>query len=93
MTDCCELPYYIVFLPHKSNITNYTQTSMLVGNLIKSTKFVFWEVQRFLIFEICRLATLVDHIQAMLSNITLNLLSPFFKILSKYAAVCNQKQK
>ena len=41
--DCCKLPYYIVFLPHKNIIITYTQTSMLVGNLIKSIKFPFLE--------------------------------------------------
>ena len=61
-TDCCELPYFIVFLPHKNTFMNYTQTAMLVGNLIKrqAYSFVFWKVQRFLIFEVRRLATLVN---------------------------------
>ena len=73
---------------------NYTQTSVSVGNLIKS--FLFWKVPvlRFLIFKVRRLAI---HVDPLLSEIEQHhskfVLPPLVKIQSKYAEAHNQKQK
>ena len=76
---------------------------MLIGNLIKSRNFRFLVIKcmmkfapffGFLIFEVRRLATLVDPYPSEVEqHHSKFVLPPLLKMQSKYAAACNQKQK